>query len=348
MEGLGKRHLRNLRKREKEKMHEESMQRKLSKKCPPLKQCNVSKESPNNAGFLVNSEANCDEISNCFYVDDSSSFCSRDRSSSESDTSAVSWEEKMRLQDKLSNWYRKHLPGKKCFDELLEILFSEGIDIPRSANSLIKFNKKIETRCVEPGVYFHNGIGHHVESLKNNIERYNVQELLLDLNIDGLPLFKSSNTVLWPILGHFFNIPCSDVFLIGTYLGQGKPENVNTYLQDLINEINKINVSGIQLNKINLRIKIRAFICDAPARSFLCQIVGHNSYYGCSKCEQVGIRVENTTTFLPISGHLRTDESFFTRKDLLHHHFSNEKSILETNGIKMVTQFPLDPMHLLD
>lgn len=50
---------------------------------------------------------------------------------------------------------------------------------------------------------------------------------------------------------------------------------------------------------------------------------------------------------------LRTDNSFAVREDLLHHQdhqvvYRGKQLGLERIGTQMVTQFPLDPMYLID
>lgn len=64
---------------------------------------------------------------------------------------------------------------------------------------------------------------------------------------------------------------------------------------------------------------------------------------------QKGSRINNTTTFSTTVSQLRTDEDFRNRRDRNYHKSVPEGYLsLETLGIKMVKQFPLDPMHLVD
>lgn len=58
-----------------------------------------------------------------------------------------------------------------------------------------------------------------------------------------------------------------------------------------------------------------------------------------------------TTVYSSSSDHIaRTDASFSERRDFLHHNrrFSEAKNILEKINIGMVSQFVIDPMHLID
>ena len=54
-------------------------------------------------------------------------------------------------------------------------------------------------------------------------------EIHISLNIDGLPLFRSSKKSLWPILGLISNIKPSVVFPIAITCGDGKPQNLDFF-----------------------------------------------------------------------------------------------------------------------
>lgn len=99
-------------------------------------------------------------------------------------------------------------------------------------------------------------------------EQYNVDTLELLINIDGLPIAKSSNSSIWPIL-------CSDtkfkkVFMIGAYYGHEKPIDSNMYLEQFVNEIIPLIQNGFKMpNNKFINIKMYGLICDAPAKSFV-------------------------------------------------------------------------------
>lgn len=62
----------------------------------------------------------------------------------------------------------------------------------------------------------------------------------ISVNIDGLPLSKSSNSTFWPILYKIINVEnTSTVLLAALYHGTDKPKNVNEYLYDFIEECKK-------------------------------------------------------------------------------------------------------------
>ena len=104
--------------------------------------------------------------------------------------------------------------------------------------------------------------------------------LQLSISIDGIPLFYSSSEQLWPILGSLEN---SDIFIIALFYGKHKPDNVEEYLYDFIQEWNELAVDGIFYQDKHFNLIIKYFLCDAPARSFLKCIINHT---GCSSCER--------------------------------------------------------------
>lgn len=224
------------------------------------------------------------------------------------------------------------------------------MDVPLSLHGLLKEkNLKTIIRTVSPGSYYHLGLKKPLQKLSQSLLN-DYETISVDVGIDGLPLYKSSSVSLWPILCKIINIPNIDVFLVGCFLGNKKPSDVDNYLHDFIYEIKDFMENGIILHGRKMQLQVRAFICDAPARAFLCNIVGHNSFIGCIKCYQVGTRVNNVNTFSSFSAVLRTDEDFYNRQQPAFHKqiHLNTHSALEKLGIKMITQFPLEPMHLVE
>jgi hypothetical protein len=78
--------------------------------------------------------------------------------------------------------------------------------------------------------------------------------------------------------------------------------------------------------------------------------MGHNASHGCTKCAQIGRKINNVVTFSTKLGTPMSDNDFTNRTYPLHHkvRYRNTKSELENSGIKMISQFAIDPMHLLD
>lgn len=129
-----------------------------------------------------------------------------------------------------------------------------------------------------------------------------------------------------------------------------KPQNIDNYLKELVGELEQLFESGVLIENKTIPFRLRAIICDAPAKAFVCGIAGHTSFHGCNKCCQIGRTINNVVTYSVESSQLITDEDFTSRRYLKHHHnqFYENKTPFEKINIKMVSQVPLDPMHLVD
>ncbi|XP_073841182.1 uncharacterized protein [Musca autumnalis] len=269
----------------------------------------------------------------------------------EEDQQTMSNEENVEitLSDKLSAWFTKYKPTVECTRSLLRILKSENFEVPLSVRSLVGKKTVFHKRTVPPGEYVHVGIQNHLEHLSTTLCS-ELEDLIIDIGIDGLSLFKSSPKEVWPILGRIQNVPTTEVFLIGVYVGPKKPYNINCYLHDFVKEFSDLQMSGIFLKGKKINIHLRAIICDAPAKAFVCGIKGHNSFNGCTKCQQIGERVDNVNTYSIFCGESRTDEGFISRIYENYHLtlYNGMEMKLESIGIKMVSQFPVDSMHTID
>ena len=184
-----------------------------------------------------------------------------------------------------------------------------------------------------------------IKKMKTSKSHINTREILLDVNIDGIPLFKSSNITSWPILISICNFSDKRPFPVSIFCGSGKPENLNSYLKPFVEEMLELEREGLLVDEVHFSVKIRAIICDAPARSFIKSIIGHGGKKGCERCDVVGNTVHGRTTFkTKASTRARTNESFRLKKDSLHH--KSTTPLLALN-IDMIKSFPLDYMHLV-
>ncbi|XP_071111468.1 uncharacterized protein [Haliotis cracherodii] len=93
-----------------------------------------------------------------------------------------------------------------------------------------------------------------------------------------------------------------------------------------------------------IEVVLSCVICDTPARAFVKAVKGHSGYYGCDKCTQSGIYI-NKMTFPEINAALRTDIKFDEMRDEEHH--AHGRSPFSRLSIGMVSQFPIDYMHLV-
>lgn len=255
---------------------------------------------------------------------------------------------KLNLREKLKKWYIETAPSRKFLENLLAILQEEGLEVPLSAAALLGKKDKVAIKKVFPGSYCHIGLENQLKKVGDVLKNYD--EVQLDINIDGIPLFKSSRIQLWPILLKITNLKEKvRPFPVGIYVGHAKPSCVTEFCKDFVEEVLLLK-DGFILNERKIKIVLRCLTCDTPAKAFVCGIPGHTSSHGCSKCTQVAKKVGSVLTYSTVSGTLISDEDFSLRKYPKHHNqkFKDANSPLEQIGFNMVSQTPLDSMHLID
>ncbi|CAI5682040.1 unnamed protein product [Oreochromis niloticus] len=248
----------------------------------------------------------------------------------------------------LAEWAAEYNVSHNALSALLKILRQKGLDVPLDARTLMSTARKCNVINVAGGSYYHfglkNSIAAALELLDFDLKKL-TNNLTLRINVDGLPLFRSNNVSLWPILGGIKEIPNCDVFVIGLYSGTTKPSNVQEYLNDFVQDVRAIIQDGVQYNGVHFSVAAPdAFICDAPARAFLKCVKGHTGYYACERCTQKGMYVNRRLCFPEISAEQRTDETF---RAMAYKEHQVGVSPLNELGVGLVSGFVLDYMHLV-
>jgi len=195
----------------------------------------------------------------------------------------------------------QRLKQHSCFAKLL-----------LDARSILKTPRKQEIRIVLLGIYYHFGVLNSVLRILSLVKD-DIDCIKITVNVDGLPLTKSSQQQFWPILGSI--IPYNNVFMIGIYHGNEKPINVNDFLKDFVDEIKDMCENGINVNGRNIQCRLEALICDTPAKAFVLCVKGHAGYSSCTKCQTEGENIRNRLCFPQVDAPLRTDDNFINKID---------------------------------
>lgn len=234
--------------------------------------------------------------------------------------------------------------------KLLQILNKHKLRVPCDARTLLNTPRTVDVTEVHPGQYSHIGLRAGIVKDLNILPK-NIRipsEIKLNVNVDGLPLSKSSGSQFWPVLAwideNTFKNHTFRPFVVGIYHGKKKPTSSNHLLEPFVNEFLELQETGIMYEDVRINLKINAIVCDAPAKAFITCVKSHTGYHGCGKCIQEGDFLNNRMTFPEIGSQIRTDESF-QKKTFEDHHIG--VSILENLNIGMVTQIPNDYMHLV-
>ena len=247
------------------------------------------------------------------------------------------------LHEQLATWANKNKCTRSSLNELLDILRTHGNVLPKDARTLLETPRTVESIEKCGGQYTYFGLEEGIKRISSycGLVFNNNDIILLNINVDGVPLFKSSNLQLWPILCSFLDF---EPFIVALYCGVSKPSSVQGYLGDFLQEYTTLKQQVITYDSKTLKIIIRAFICDSPAGAFLKCIKSHNSYYSCERClikgQWKGRLVYHSDDVLP----LRTEEDF---KTLQYKSHQIQLSPLTSAGIQCIKTFPLDYMHLV-
>ncbi|CAN7974710.1 unnamed protein product [Ixodes persulcatus] len=222
-------------------------------------------------------------------------------------------------------------------------------DLPSDARTLLhtprNTAKVAGITSLPPGQYCHFGI---VSGLKRILlwRLPSPQSVTISLNVNGLPLPKSSREQLWPIQCLVQDTGCTKQdapFLVGAFVGHSKPGCANSFLEPLVAELKEVLDKGISVSGKTISVTVKGIICDAPARAFIFKTKGHTGYSGCPKCTvegSFGAKMHFPTTVATP----RTDHSFRSQVDSDHHLGTSVLTNLPIDCIKCV---PLDPMHLV-
>lgn len=129
-------------------------------------------------------------------------------------------------------------------NKLIKYLKNNGHPtLPTDCRTLMRTPIKRNIIPMTPGNYVHmgleNGLQYYFDQF--NVNDHLPSEIILDFNIDGLPLSKSSSNCFWLILCRIVNENNPFVFVVGIYNGYNKPNNFKEFLDPFVNEVIALN-----------------------------------------------------------------------------------------------------------
>jgi hypothetical protein len=254
----------------------------------------------------------------------------------------------------LAQWAVTYAIPHNAINALLTIVSKHHV-VPADARTLLKTYQKYQIVPMNdlngsPGEYVYLGIERGLrecvsDSIRAICAKSGVVELVF--NVDGLPLYRSSVKQFWPVLC-MVNLSKSplpvSIFAVAVFSGNSKPESADMLLKDVVAELSNLLQNGIEVNERMLNVKVKAFVCDTPARAFIKCIKGHTGLYGCEKCVQKGESIDHRVVFLEMNANRRTDVGFLSQEQPQHHRGVSPLCSLQ---FPLVSKVPLDYMHLV-
>lgn len=104
--------------------------------------------------------------------------------------------------EKIQEWSIKHNITQRALSELLKILSTFGVSwLPSDARTVMKTPQNVELVDSANGKIWYCGLRNNIKRIFEFVDKD--LELLLNFNIDGIPLYNSSKKEFWPILANF-------------------------------------------------------------------------------------------------------------------------------------------------
>lgn len=271
--------------------------------------------------------------------------------------------QKPSLRQQLIEFAQKHNPKPEMFEDLLNIMKTNGLRIPRCPESF--FDKKFEVLKLALGSYLNIGIERGIKnyyrpsfirkpmalvtSSDDYLESSQPPEtLLLDVAVYIVKSDLCNGLTVPQCMIIFGRLNCQvfdDPFVIGIYYGSFPTPTIG-------NEIMKIFVSemeSLQTREIVIggnqafQVKLNAIICDPISNSLITCTSLPNSLFGCSKCNQkANLEIDEGYTSFPTTmtlATLRSDDDF---KYLLHNEHHIATPLLAQLDLGLISQLVLD------
>jgi hypothetical protein len=174
------------------------------------------------------------------------------------------------MTEELRKWTCLFNISQSALKSLTSVLNKNlNLQLPTDPRTLMRTPKIVNIIEIDNGggSYWHQGLEFCLRNCFKDLTRD--ISISININIDGLPLYKSSFTNFWPVLFNIAEYPYIQPMAIGIFCGDSKPHNVQQYLRPFVEEICPLLQNGIEVNGKKIIIRIRCFICDSPARAFI-------------------------------------------------------------------------------
>lgn len=243
--------------------------------------------------------------------------------------------------DVLRKYGHKFNPSREGLKFLLDGLRPYFPELPRDTRTLLGTPRSEDTVKLSEGVtYFYFGVKDGIKRSLDCTDMAVPAKLILNFNVDPVPVCKSTKINIIPILCKINGLPDTPPFLVSAVQGSVKP-SLKDFFNDFLREVNELLQDGLVYRFVHYDVCVGHIVCDNPAKNWVKSTVGFNAYSGCNYCTQKG-EWAGRVVFPDIGFTSRSDESFRVQEDKSHH---INVSPLTNLPIDMIKQFPVDYMH---
>lgn len=153
----------------------------------------------------------------------------------QSDSDVSSDEDNDIKEDDIKEWALQHRISNIAICDILKILHKRHPHLPKDARTLMNTNRHSTSniKVVQNGHFVYFGMKHVISQyVSENVVCHRI--ISLRFNIDGIPVFRSSNSSFWPIL---CEINHSLIFVVCLYFGTSKPP-LDVFFNEFVLELN--------------------------------------------------------------------------------------------------------------
>lgn len=174
---------------------------------------------------------------------------------------------KVTFQSALASWAVNYGIKHEQLRPLLKI-WNDHVPLPElpvDPRTLLQTPRNV---IIKDNKYWYNGLKIAIQKMIGICS--DIPDLLsLKINMDGISISKSSAMECWPILIEIAELPKIAPEIIGIYCGPGKPNDLDAYLREFVNELNDLLLNGLIQNGRKFIVKLECFVADSPARAML-------------------------------------------------------------------------------
>jgi hypothetical protein len=258
------------------------------------------------------------------------------------------------IRRRLTEWLLQNNIAGVPTDHLLKILIDAGLDyLPKTSRTLLRTPRSvIDVRNICGGEFKYFGIAPKLHTILTHNPNFaeNTDTLKLKFNVDGLPLYKSTNGQFWPILCKLEHFP---PFVVALFYGTKKPTDVESFFEEFTHELSELEDNDLVHDDKHYVVRFHCLICDAPARCFVKCVKGHTGYWACEKCKVKGNYFRHTMIYPPDRVFdKRTDQEFANmmyfsgdRSNVIDNHQQGRCPLLVCPRILLVSQTVVEYMH---
>ncbi|CAH2096791.1 unnamed protein product [Euphydryas editha] len=192
----------------------------------------VSQGSSNNSNLLMQHD-----------ISHESHITTFDDEHSLTDTDSIKSIKDDDFKTELKHWATQYQIPHNALNSLLKIVSLLCPGLSKDSRTLLTTPLQLEITKLDTGELIYLGLLSQIQKqiklfddTDNNVGN---REIKVSFNIDGLPLFKSTNTQLWPILGLLKNNSNARPFVVALFCGRAKPSPLDVFLKQFIDELEK-------------------------------------------------------------------------------------------------------------